>query len=130
MTKINFDSNANVNVIVVDVYIENKEKQKKIRMALDTGATYIMIPWEVSESLGLEPEISKERIETITASGVEKVPLVELPLIRVGKTEVKSAKAMVHDLPAKSYVDGLLGLNFLRNFELYINFKGGYFEIK
>ena len=128
MVKIKFDSDSNV--IIVDVDIKNKERQKKIRMALDTGATYVMIPWEVSESLGLEPEVSKERIEIIAASGVGKVPLVELPLISVGKTEVKSVKAMVHDLPAKSYVDGLLGLNFLRNFDLYINFKDGYFEIR
>jgi len=41
-----------------------------------------------------------------------------------------NVKAIVHDLPAKSYVDGLLGLSFLRNFELNINFREGCLELK
>ena len=32
--------------------------------------------------------------------------------------------------PAKSYVDGLLGLSFLRNFNLHIGFKEGYLELE
>ena len=127
MTKINFD--ADTSVILVDVFIEHKMKQKKIRMALDTGATYMMIPWDVADALDLEPELSKERVETVTASGVEKVPIVELPTVSIGKKEAKNIRAIVHDLPQKSYVDGLLGLSFLKNFNLIINFREGYFEL-
>jgi len=127
MTKINFDKGTSV--IVVDVYVEHKGRQKKVRMALDTGATYMMIPWEVAESLGLEAEVSKERIDMITASGIEKVPLEKLDNVSVGTCEAKNVKAIIHDLPPKSYVDGLLGLSFLRNFHLHINFTEGIFEL-
>lgn len=38
-----------------------------------------MVRWEVAEALGIKPEISRERIEVITASGREIVPLINLP---------------------------------------------------
>ena len=31
-------------------------------MALDTGATYTMIPWEIAEALGYQPQRSKEKV--------------------------------------------------------------------
>ncbi len=117
-------------IIIVDVFIKNKEIQKKVRMALDTGATFIMIPWEVAEILELRPEISQERIEVITASGVKRAPLITLESVKVLGKEARGVKAIVHDLPAKSYVDGLLGLSFLRNFNIHLNFKEGILEIE
>ncbi|MBI2583178.1 MAG: retroviral-like aspartic protease family protein [Candidatus Aenigmarchaeota archaeon] len=128
MSKYLFDKDSSV--IVLDVFIGNKGIRKKIRMALDTGATYVMIPWEVAEILELKPELSKERIETVTASGVEKVPLVNLEIVRVLDKEARTIRAIVHDLPSRSYVDGLLGLSFLKNFNLHINFKEGTLEIE
>jgi clan AA aspartic protease (TIGR02281 family) len=112
-----------VKIKAEDVVLEPK-------MALDTGATYVMISWDMAEKLELKPELSRERIETVTASGVEKAPLVELPSVSVLGKEARNIKAIVHDLPPKSYVDGLLGLSFLRNFNLQINFREGYLEIE
>jgi len=128
MAKIGFAHNSNI--IIIDVVLSKMPRQRRVRMAIDTGATHVLIPWEVAESLGLKPEVSRERIEIITASGIEKVPVVDIPLIKVGSSEAKNVKAMVHDLPPKSYVDGLLGLSFLKKFNLNINFKEGFFELK
>lgn len=127
MVLFKFDPNASV--IVVDVELEDNGKKTTKRMVLDTGATYILFPWEVAGILGIKPELSEERVETVTASGVEKVPLVKIDIVRVLGKEVKNVKAIVHDLPAKSYVDGLLGLSFLRNFNIHLNFKEGSLEI-
>ncbi|MBI2448978.1 retroviral-like aspartic protease family protein [Candidatus Pacearchaeota archaeon] len=128
MGKINFD--RELSVIVVDVFIEHNGIQKKVRMALDTGATYVMIPWEVAEILSLQPQLLQEKIDMVTASGVEKVPIATLSRIKVNKSEAHNVKAIVHDLPSKSYVDGLLGLSFLRNFNVHLDFKEGILEIK
>ncbi|MEK6826487.1 MAG: retropepsin-like aspartic protease [Nanoarchaeota archaeon] len=127
MGKINFNKESNV----IDVHIEIKNGNKTLRpkMALDTGATFVMIPLEIAETLGLHPELSQEKTEMITASGVEKVPIVTLKLVRFAGKEVTNVKAIVHDLPQKSYVDGLLGLSFLRNFNISINFKEGFIEL-
>ena len=127
MVKVNFD--VNQPVIVLDVAIKGKVIENA-KMALDTGATYIMIPWKIAKVLGLEPEVAKERIDMTTASGVEKVPLMNLESVSVlGKT-AHNVKAIIHDLPQRSYVDGLLELSFLRNFNLHLNFGEGYLELE
>jgi len=123
MTLLNFDPNSTI--IILDVELENNKQITTKRFALDTGATYILIPWDVADVLKIRPEFSEERIETVTASGVEKVPLINIESVRVLGKEVKNVKAIVHDLPTKSYVDGLLGLSFLKNFNVHINFKKG-----
>ena len=127
MVKVNFD--VNQPVIVLDVAIKGKVIENA-KMALDTGATYIMIPWKIAKVLGLEPEVAKERIDMTTASGVEKVPLMNLESVSVlGKT-AHNVKAIIHDLPHRSYVDGLLELSFLRYFNLHLNFGEGYLELE
>jgi len=98
-------------------------------MVLDTGATYTMIPWEVAEALSLDKYDYKNRIETITASGLEMSPLIKLPEVIVGNSKLRDVEVIVHDLPPKSFVDGLLGLSFLKYFNLSINFQESWFEL-
>jgi len=118
------------NIIALEVITDGKLGREKIKMALDTGATYVMIPWEFAEILGYEPEVSRKRIPMITASGVEKTPVINLDSITVPGKKAKDIPAVVHDLPQKSYVDGLLGLSYLKNFDTSIYFKKGVLEIK
>ena len=127
MSKINF--NPQSNLIEVDVEIKVGRKIVSPKFVLDIGATYVMLPWYIAETLGLKPELSKEKIDMITASGVEITPVVTIESIQVAGNEIKNVKAIVHNLPSKSNVDGLLGLSFLKNFNLHINFKEGYFEL-
>ena len=123
-----FDLSASV--IVIEPELEGEDVSEIIKMALDTGATYTMVPWKVARVLGLKPELSERRIDIITASGVESVPLVSLKSIRLFDKKVSNIDVVVHDLPPKSYVDGLLGLSFLRNFDFRINFREGYLELE
>jgi len=109
MSKFRFNNKAPVIILTILLEGQGSSKQK-IRVALDTGATYTIIPWETAEVLGLEPELSKERIEIITASGVERAPLITLKSIVVLGKRIERVEAVVHDLPPKSYVDGLLGV--------------------
>ncbi|MCK4614478.1 MAG: retroviral-like aspartic protease family protein [Thermoplasmata archaeon] len=127
MTIYRFEKEAPV--IVVDVTLHGDGK-KKLEMALDTGATYMMIPWEIADVLGYRPELSKERITLITPSGIEKVPLITVKSVSVLGKSANNINAVVHDLPQKSYVDGLLGLSFLKNFRLNIDFRGGTLDLE
>jgi clan AA aspartic protease (TIGR02281 family) len=117
-------------VIVLDVEIEGAAEITTKRLALDTGATYMLIPWAVAELLGYDPLISEERITLITASGVETAPIIELKSVSVLGRKATNVKAVVHDLPQRSYVDGLLGLSVLRNFKVILDFKNGILEIE
>jgi clan AA aspartic protease (TIGR02281 family) len=128
MSRFRFDTEAPV--IALTILLEGKGNSKqKIRMALDTGATYTMIPWKTAEVLGLEPELCKERIEIITASGVEKAPLVTLKSMVVLGKRIEEVDAVIHDLPPKSYVDGLLGVKSLAELKLKIDFSEGVLEV-
>ena len=120
---------ADPNVIIVDVLLKNNQIKKKIRMVLDTGAIYTMIPWEITEALSLDKYNYKNRIETITASDLEMSPLIKLPEIIVGNSKLRDVEVIVHDLPPKSFVDGLLGLSFLKYFNLNINFQESWLEL-
>lgn len=121
------DPEANVIVLFTTL---KEERIARVKMALDTGATYTMIPWEVAEILGHRPELSKRRIDITTASGVERVPLITVRSIAVLGKEAQDVDVVVHDLPPRSYVDGLLGLSFLRHFKLSLDFRGGWVEIE
>ena len=75
-------------------------------------------------AIGITIDPSKT-IQTTTATTVETVPEIIIPEMSVlGKT-VKNVEAIVKDLPPETTVDGLLGLSFLRNFKLSIDFKKG-----
>ena len=76
-------------------------------MTLDTGATYTMIPWDIAEAIGYEPAYSKRKVTIITASGVEKAPLIVVDRISVLGKEARNVECVVHDLPEASRIDGL-----------------------
>lgn len=124
-----FDPEEPVIVLTVTLKSEYGEK-KKIEMALDTGATYILIPWDIAEALGYEPAYSKQKINLTTASGNEKSPLITVDCVSVLGKEVKNVQCIVHDLPEASRIDGLLGLSFLRWFKVCLDFKNGVLEIE
>lgn len=125
-----FEFDSALPIVVVEVELEGAKVTERVRMALDTGATYTMIPWEVARALGLNPEVSMKRVDIITASGSERVPLVNLKSLALFDQKVEDLEVAVHDLPSRSYVDGLLGLNFLRNFRISMDFGRGVLEIE
>lgn len=116
-------------LIVLPVGLVGKSAKYIVNMALDTGATFVMIPWDVAEHLGYDPATCEERIAITTASTVEKVPLITLEEMNVLGHSLKNVKVVVHDLPPKSRVDGLLGLSYLTEFNLKLMFKKGYLEL-
>jgi predicted aspartyl protease len=61
MANINFDPQSPV--IAVDITLEGEGGiKRRIKVALDTGATYTMIPWEIAEAFGYRPEISNKKV--------------------------------------------------------------------
>lgn len=88
-----------------------------------------MIPWEIAEALGYEPEHSKEKVTLITASGIETAPVVTIKRIGVLGEYIANVPVVCHDLPARSYVVGLLGATFLRHFRITLDYGEGSLEI-
>jgi clan AA aspartic protease (TIGR02281 family) len=123
-----FQLRRDVTVITAYARLANTQV-RRLLMALDTGATYTMIPWDIAEALGYEPAISRRKVDIITASGVHKAPLITLSSIGALGKEAKNVDCVVHDLPQASRVEGLLSLSFLRNFTVLLDFRKGLLKI-
>lgn len=104
--------------------------ETSVQMVVDTGATYVLIPWEVALSIGVEVKDTRFREELITASGHAYAPLMTISKVEVLGKSVMNCPVIVHDLPENSYSAGLLGLSFLKHFDLRINFREGYLELQ
>jgi len=128
MSKTIFNPQSPIIEVDIILYGEGGVK-RRIKAALDTGATYTMIPWEIAEALGYKPEISKEKVTLITASGVETAPVIEIKKIKFLDENVDNVPVVCHDLPPKSYVVGLLGSSFLKHFKILIDYRKGLLEI-
>jgi len=128
MSKTTFDPESPIIELDIILYGEGGTK-RRIKAALDTGATYTMIPWDIAEALGYKPEISKEKVTLITASGVETAPVVEIKKIKFMDETLDNVPVVCHDLPPKGYVVGLLGSSFLRHFKIVIDYRKGSLEI-
>jgi clan AA aspartic protease (TIGR02281 family) len=92
-------------------------------MALDTGATYVMVPLHVLEALGYAPGKARKKLSITTASGTKTAPLVTLDRLKALGKSVAGVPAIGHDLPRQSPVDGLLGLSFLKWFDVDLHFR-------
>lgn len=115
-------------IIVVYTLLRGK-RAKLLKMALDTGSTYTLIPSEAAIAIGCDPIRSSRRIEIVTASSIEYAPIITIPSIKALGMEVKNIDVVCHNLPPKSQVDGLLGLNFLSNFNILLKFRQKTLEI-
>lgn len=128
MSQLKFDPTAPV--ILISPLLEGENGLKrKTKMVLDTGATYVMISWKLAEALKLEPQKTKKWVDLTTASAVERTPVIKVKAITVLGKRVKNVEVAIKNLPEESRVDGLLGLSFLKNFDLRIDFENGVLEL-
>ena len=101
---------------------------RDIEVALDTGATTTSIPIYVVSALGYNVSNPKSIVEVITGSGVEEAPVIEIKgLTAIGQT-IENIEVMCRDLPVEAPVEGVLGLNFLMNFDVHLSFSKGTIE--
>ena len=68
---------------------------------------------------------------TSFSSLLRKLPPVIMvqKLTAIGES-IANIEVLCHDLPEDSKVDGLLGLNFLRHFDIDISFSNGTVDIR
>ena len=116
--------NPNDFVITVTASIKNGAYETFAQMVVDTGATYTLISNEVAKKINLKVTGTK-KIAFHSASGSENAPVVRVEQLALGKSTIKNLRVIIHDLPEGAKIDGLLGLNFLRNFRVTFDFKNG-----
>jgi len=91
-------------------------------MVLDTGATFTVISWDVAEALGYEPTASIPTVNLATAGSLEQAPVITVARIEALAVEAVNVDVACLDLPPATRVRGLLGLSFLKHFNIDLYF--------
>ncbi len=84
---------------------------------VDTGASFVTVPYSTVEALGLEDEMSPHQQDVQTAGGTVTANAITLSSIELEGWVVNDVKALVIDLPNRPGL-GLLGLSYLNRFRL------------
>ncbi len=96
-------------------------KGKVLNMLLDTGASSTVI-YEKSMK-NIKHSIIRNNVKVQTASSTIKAKVIKLKSIAVEDNIVYNIKALIVKTSAKNTSDGLLGMNFLENYDFYIDQK-------
>ena len=113
---------------VVTVQVNGTRAAKLI---LDTGASHTMLSHAVARDLVLWAQGPSTAITMHTAGGTVQAHVVPIASISLGGAEVRDTVATIYDLPeAPPGVEGLLGQEFLRHFEVTLNAEKGELRLR
>jgi predicted aspartyl protease len=110
------------NRIFVPVTIGNQGVEVQALLVLDTGASHTVVFRALADQLNI---IALKKMLPQVAGGQRIYSeLGEVSYLKVGPRKVNKAKVLIinHEGPPVSY-QGLLGMNFLKNFQYNIDFK-------
>jgi predicted aspartyl protease len=117
--------NPKQGLIVITAQIWGPTGDTVVRLALDTGATSTLLNAAVLLTIRYDPALAPHRVRMTTGSGIEFVPRLMVQRIEALGRELTSFPLLCHTLPPSASIDGLLGLDFLRDRRLTIDFRTG-----
>ena len=98
---------------------------ERVEVALDTGASVVVIPTFVANSLGYSIYQPEDTLSLTTPSGLVRAPMITLNSVEVLGAMASDVRAVCMDMPISIGVGGLVGLSFLRNFDVDLHFRSG-----
>jgi len=97
------------------------EKARAV-MAVDTGASLMVITKSVAERLGIPYDSVSDTVELILADGRRtKAKFIRLSSVAVGTMTAHSVEAAIIENAPGNGIDGLLGMSFLKHFSFSID---------
>jgi aspartyl protease family protein len=117
-------------LLLVRAFVEGETGKAYPKLLLDTGSAYTLIAKEILESIGCSPAFPIRTQRIITGSGYEIVPVISVNRFNCIGNLLEDFEILAHTLPFGSYVDGLLGMDFLSKFEIEIRISSGELVIR
>lgn len=108
------------NHFIVDA---RQDHGSNIRLLIDTGASMTILTHDVIAQSGLRYQDTGRSAVFNTANGPVRASVYSLDSLAVGDWQVNQLEVGVLELNADSNFDGLLGMNFLRYFQFFIDQK-------
>ena len=122
MREVKIDMSGTIPIVDVKLWSRVKNIYRTASLFLDTGAAVTTISKDILYILGYEAR-SKEKKRITTASGIEYVDEINLDKFMIAGFELKNVKTYAHTFPQESFSDGVIGINVLANFDMFISFQ-------
>ncbi len=122
MTQIPFDPNANILIFRCRVEYESIIT---LYLALDTGASNVIISREAAINIGYNLKLTPDQTTISDASTSHLVPILTLKSFRLADATVENIQVLCYTIPEELGINGVIGLNFLRHFNVNLNFEKG-----
>lgn len=124
-----FPFRADYGLVYVRVKVSCGDREIILNLALDTGASATIISAKKLAEVGYALDNPEDEIYITTGSGLIFVPKIKIQsLTALGKSK-DNLIIIAHDLPPTVSVEGVLGLDFLRDSVLTIDFVNGEVEL-
>lgn len=96
---------------------------RKFKLLVDTGSSYTVLRSNLLNALGCDLQNLLRTIRITTGGGIVEVPVVTVPWFGCLGQRLGNFPLVAYTLPATTFVDGLLGMDFLSRFRVTISVK-------
>ena len=119
----NHTFDLSLGLIVVRAELQGPAAEIGLNLALDTGASQTMINVLPLTLAGCLPAAATEHVEITTGSGVAYVSRLAVSRISTLGHQKTEFPVLAHTLPPSAGIDGLLGLDFMQDKMLRVDFR-------
>ncbi|HVV87369.1 MAG TPA: retropepsin-like aspartic protease [Kofleriaceae bacterium] len=123
MRSVRFDPDADL--IRVGAFVAGRSERRAARLALDTASSTTILTPEFVTLLGYDQRDVGRRTVIRSAIGSEPGYLLQVKRFTALGLSIADLTVHAHSLPAGYDIDGLLGLSFLRHFNLELRIAEG-----
>ncbi len=110
--------------------VHGPDGTKVIKLLVDTGSSYTILPVEVLQAIGCDPTLRREgEVRLITGSGVVIAPRVSVGWFHVLGQRMEGQQVVAHTIPFSGFFDGLLGMDVLTPLQARIDISKGSIQV-
>lgn len=104
---------------------KNQDQYERLNLVIDTGAVFTIIDTGIIDYLGYSAKDGHQRSTLDGAAGRSEGYLIRVPKFQCLGFDLLNFEVACHDMNSRLGVSGILGMNFLRQFQMDINFGTG-----